>query len=283
MKELIILTPDGQENTVYHIEDLSLKNLCSQLFSQISACIDIQTPEYSHLYKVIASPIKILKNKNNKHLNTSLKLSVNEFVYECFMQKSEDLQKTWHNMCEDFMQINISHNLSSNDSLTYTFYAIKNSCNENKQFQFFIKDTTLPYLKESTEQISYFLNANQLRHDYSTIYKNILQKKSFEDFCDSLEKSSLKQEISSNQAFIFSCLYYYSNPAYFLTNLLGNNLIEAKWKNGIEFLESFSSYFDRIPLNIVSPLIDHYERFILNTKLQNCLPINYKKTDRKKI
>lgn len=278
MKELTILTPACEEQTVYLVEEDNLRAVCSQLFMQLSGCIEVQTPEHFRLYKAINSPIKILKNKNNKNLNTSVKVAFEDTIFECLMKKPEDLHKlrSWHCMCEDFMQINInSDNINLNSDINFKLYAVKvkNSNPEvSSHFEYFIDYYTLENLSLCQKYMSAFLEQSGLRKDYLSIYNSILQHKPFEEFLQNIESSLIKKNIESNEKFFFICLYIYTNPGDLLKNMLYNNMIDCKWNNGKDFLEYFSTFFDQFPLNIVDPIIKHYDLFLLNTKLNSYLP-----------
>lgn len=281
MKEFTILTPACEEQTVYLVEEDSLRLVYSQLFMQLSGCIEVQSPEHYRLYKAINSPIKILKNKNNKDLNTSVKVSFNNTIFECLMKKPEDLHKSrsWHCMCEDFMQINITFDSNSpsesSRKINFKLYAVK-IANDSEEvlshFQFFIDQHTLDHLDLCQNYISDFLQQNGLRKSYLSIYNSILQRKPFEEFLQNLESSVIKNNMECNEKFFFICLYIYNNPGDLLKNMLCNNIIDCKWKNGKDFLEYFSTFFDQFPLNIVDPIINHYDLFLLNHKLKSCLP-----------
>jgi hypothetical protein len=63
MNQIIILTTDCEERVAYEIEDSQLKTLFQVLFMELSSYVDMQIPEFTPLYKIINSPIKVLKKK----------------------------------------------------------------------------------------------------------------------------------------------------------------------------------------------------------------------------
>lgn len=269
MNKLIILNTNCEEKIVYPIDNEILQNRFHQFFIAVSSYIELQTPEYIGLYKTIDFPIKVIKNKNNLKIHTSVKLSMIDCIYECFMQKPENLHKNkaWHVMCEDFMQINIqSHHQN------YTIYAIKNNLESTKNFSFFVDYNTLQSLSAMSIAIEKFLNVNSIKQSYYNIYKYIVQKQPFESFKEAFNNSPIKEELLKQDSFLFTCLYYYHNPSYLLSHMLNDNMITPKWSQGQDFLSSFSAYFTTVEDNLAQSLIQHYEKFLLYQHLHQTLP-----------
>lgn len=285
MDKLIILTTDCEERTVYQVDQDKLKTLFKVLFIELSSYVDLQIPEFIGLYKMINSPIKVLKNKNNTKIKTSVKVSMDNLIYECLMQRPEDIHKAraWHVMCEDFMQLNITN---PHTQQIFTLYAIKDDPAQNNpvatdlllspacSFSFFVNAYTLEHIEEACEQIELFLNANKIRSNYSTIYKKIVQKKDFTAFKEALEESPLKTDMLNNDHFLFTCLYNYQNPEYFFSNMLCHKIIKPRWANGSEFINFFLTYFDKTPQELQQILRNSYDKHILYQNLNKNLKKN---------
>jgi hypothetical protein len=262
----LIITSEGLEKTVYSIYNHNLNNLLKITFLEIFLLKDIQSPKVQKFQSVINSPIKILKNKSNLKLQTSVIVSINEFIFECKTQIPCNLhnQSLWNPLCEDIIELNIKHKIL--DNINLSVFAIKNLI-DNKHY-YFADIKTIQKIKQLFFILSYFLEENHIKKSFTTIYKKIINNTSIEDILESFKN---KQYLLDNHLFLITCISEYKQPDILLASFLQNKILPQHWTSGESFFKEFSNYIAIPSEHIKETIINTYDKFLLYMKLNNNL------------
>lgn len=277
MNNLMILTPDCEEKIVYRIDNQDTQIVLQKALKDLSCYVEIYNPQLINFNLDSISPLKGLKSKNNSRFKTSVKVSCNDYTFECIMYSSNRDKKQWIPMNEEYMQLDIIHLPTKS---LYTFYALKNFFSESSNsFCFFNDDSSafpdsLPLLTMLSHEIN-------LKINYLSIFKKILTMEHSDDFKQVLDTSTLKEELINNEKFLFICMTNYSNPVCIFNHMLEENIIKTKWKNGQEFIKSLELHtkVDKF----YHSLIESYNSFILHNTLQKCVQNKMISKNKKKI
>jgi hypothetical protein len=267
-ERLLIITPDGAEKTVYALldEESELTNLLRIFLLELFSIKDIQSPKLQNLQNTIKSPIKILKNKNNFQLQTSMIISMNEIIFECKTQMPHDLYKLnlWKPLCEDLIELNISHSILPN--YKFSVFAIKNII--TNKHNYFIDLSTMNKLKDLFFMLSCFLEENYLKKSFTKVYKKVMNNSPVNDILEQLESLSF---LKTNESFLMNCVAEYKQPELLLTSLLQSNILDKKWNCGNDLFKQFSSSINPSSDYIKDSIIQTYNKFLLYVNLNNNL------------
>lgn len=267
-ERLLIITPDGSEKTVYALkeEENELNNLLKISLLEFFSIKDIQSPKLQNLQNTIKSPIKILKNKNNFQLQTSMIISMNEMIFECKTQMPQDLHKlnSWKPLCEDMIELNISHSILPN--YHFSVFAIKNII--TNKHHYFIDLQTVKKIKDLSFILSCFLEENYLKKSFTNVYKKVMNNSPVSDILEQLEHFNF---LKSHECFLMNCVAEYKQPELLLTSFLQSNLLSKKWNCGNDFFKQFSSSINTSSDYIKESIIQTYNKFLLYVNLNNNL------------
>lgn len=258
----LIITPNGLEKTVYSIYEQDLSHLLRITLLEIFSLKDIQSPKIRNFQSAVNSPIKIIKNKSNLHLQTSVEVLMNDILFECKTQMPCDLHKqsSWKPLCEDMLELNIQHQSLSEISLSV--FAIKNAIN-NKHY-YFADFKTIQKIKQLFFMLSCFLEENSLKKSFTHIYKKIMNDHDVDDILNSLKD---KDCLTSNKVFLMTCISQYKQPNLLLASFLHNNILPKHWISGETFFEEFSNSITTSPEQIKDMMIHTYDKFLLYVNL----------------
>lgn len=265
----LIITPDGLEKTVYSIDEQDLSHLLRITLLELFSLKDIQSPKVKNFQSAINSPIKILKNKSNLKLQTSIVVSMNEVVFECKTQMPCDLhqQSLWKPLCEDMIQLNIKHSILND--FNFSVFAIKNIV-DNKHY-YFADMTTLSKVKQLSFMISCFLEENNIKKSFTQVYKKIMNNNQVPDILEYLEKN---QFLKDNKLFLMTCISEYKQPEILLASLLQNKILPKLWISGDLFFKEFAQSITTSSETIKDLIIHTYDKYLLfvnlNTNLGAC-------------
>lgn len=262
----LIITPDGTEKTVYSVCDQGLSNLLRITLLEIFSLKDIQSPKIKKFQSAINSPIKIIKNKSNNTLQTSVIVSMNEILFECKTQMPCDLHKqsSWKPLCEDMIEMNIVH--SSFQNFNFSVFAIKNLI-DNKHY-YFTDIKTITKIKELSFIISCFLEENYIKKSFTKIYKKVMSNDSTIDILESVEKFNFLKE---NMLFLMTCISEYQQPDMLLASFLKNKILPNTWLSGDLFFKEFSESINTSSDYIKESIIHTYDKYLLYLNLNNNL------------
>lgn len=267
-ERLLIITPDGLEKTVYALkeEENELNNLLRISLLELFSIKDIQSPKLQNIQNTLNSPIKILKSKNNFQLQTSMIISMNEMIFECKTQMPHDLHKlnSWKPLCEDVIELNISHSTLSN--YNFSVFAIKNII--TNKHHYFIDLPTVKKIKYLTFILSFFLEENYLKKSFTKVYKKVMNNSPVSDILEQLESFSF---LKSNECFLMNCVAEYKQPELLLTSFLQSDLLSKKWNCGDDFFKQFSSSINTSSDYIKESIVQTYNKFLLYINLNNNL------------
>lgn len=262
----LIITPDGLEKTVYSIYEQDLSHLLRITLLEIFALKDIQSPKIKNFQSVINSPIKIIKNKSNLKLQTSVIVSMNEIIFECKTQMPCDLhaQSFWKPLCEDMIEMNIQH--SSLPGVSFSVFAIKNIIN-NKHY-YFADIKTLSKIQQLTFMLSCFLEENYIKKSFTQVYKKIMNNSEVQEIIDLLKEYNFLKE---NKLFLMTCISEYKQPDVLLASLLTNKILPKLWISGALFFNEFSDSITTSSNYIKESIINTYDKYLLYVSLNNNL------------
>lgn len=262
----LIITPDGLEKTVYSINEQDLNNLLRITLLEIFSLKDIQSPKVKKFQSAMNSPIKIIKNKNNFKLQTSVEVSMNDILFECKTQMPFDLhlQSSWKPLCEDMIELNIKHKHLQDMKLSV--FAIKNII-DNKHY-YFTDIKTIQKIKQLSFLLSCFLEENHLKKSFTQIYKKIMGNSEVEDILNALKD---KKFLIQNQLFLMTCISEYKQPDILLACFLQNEVLPKNWNCGESFFQEFSNSITTSSEYIKEMIINTYDKFLLYVSLNNTL------------
>lgn len=262
----LIITPDGLEKTVYSIYEQDLSNLLRITLLEIFSLKDIQSPKIKKFQSAINSPIKIIKNKSNLKLQTSVEVLMNDILFECKTQMPCDLhqQSSWKPLCEDMLELNIKHKHLQDIHLS--IFAIKNII-DNKHY-YFADIKTIQKIKQLSFMISCFLEENHLKKSFTQIYKKIMNNNEVDDILEALEN---KKFLTENQLFLMTCISEYKQPDLLLASFLQNEILPKSWLCGESFFKEFSNSITTSSEYIKEMMINTYDKFLLYVNLNNNL------------
>lgn len=269
----LIITPDGLEKTVYSIYEQDLSNLLRITLLEIFALKDIQSPKIQKFQSAINSPIKIIKNKSNRTLQTSVIFSMNEIVFECKTQMPCDLhqQSSWKPLCEDMIEMNIVH--SSFQDFNFSVFAIKNVI-DNKHY-YFTDMKTLTKIKQLSFMISCFLEENYIKKSFTQVYKKVMSNNPAADILESVEKFNF---LKDNKLFLMTCISEYQHPDVLLASFLQNKILPKIWLSGELFFKEFAESITTSSDYIKESIINTYDKYLLYVNLNNNLVTCQNKT-----
>lgn len=269
----LIITPDGLEKTVYSIYEQDLSNLLRITLLELFTLKDIQSPKVKKFQSAINSPIKILKNKSNLKLQTSVIVSMNEVVFECKTQMPCDLyqQSSWKPLCEDMIELNIKHSVLND--FNFSVFAIKNIV-DNKHY-YFVDITTLGKIKNLSFMISCFLEENHIKKSFTQVYKKVMNNNQVAEILETLEKNKF---LKDNKLFLMTCISEYKQPELLLASFLQNKILPKVWNSGELFFKEFAHSINTSSDSIKELIVHTYDKYLLYVNLNQNLTSCQNKT-----